>query len=78
MSLLGFIFVTDITVFQATVKRMEQSGEMEENNKCTKEDTRGKKVEYENLFNQFTEDCSQTTELLVGWGDRWLYRVLMP
>ena len=51
MSLFGFILVYDITVFQATVKRMEKSGEMKENNKCTNEDTRGKKVEYENLFN---------------------------
>ena len=68
MSLLGFILVSDITVFQATVKRMEQGGEVEENNK---------KVEYENLFNQFTEDCSQTTELLVCWVGRWLYTGLL-
>ena len=55
MSLLGFILVSEITVFQATVKHVEQGGEVEENNKKVEYDgevvENNKKEEYENLFN---------------------------
>ena len=54
-SLLGFILSSEITVFQATDKCMEQGGEVEENNKKVEYggevvETNNKEV-YENLFN---------------------------
>ena len=68
MSLFGFILVSDITVFQATVKSMEQGGEVEENNKKVEYDgeveENNKKVGYENLFNQ-SPDCNDGGGL--GW-----------